>query len=528
MDGEELAGCIGCVVIIAIIVVAAPIIGSLFDIVGSLFDAIRNVFNFVGDVIAFTGKFLAESGIVIAGSIITISVLSVIGSIIRELDPEKEKKHKAKKKRKQAEAEQKAKYETEQRAEAERKAKLEAQRIAERKAEQKAEAERKAKLEAQEKQKLERQRVAKITPLIISSIEKSIEAAGDAAIMDAGISNRKDVNTHERQLASTITKLHIDKWDVAQNYEQAGQTEAAQIAAIELTGNLAINSAVDAAILCRNMSTSAREAAFKSAREAAIKSVLYKSGFEANIGSEAIDAIVNKVVTERAFAIESAQAVSNASQGARIVTDIGNKSIKNAVQAARLAAVSNIMSAAIQYPGIHLRILVAKVDTAISITDLIESTVETAEKLQLSFRWRGQTKAREFDEIARESLKQTIPNEIRHASKAAKEYIPPGTLNLPIQDYRRLPKLKSPAGYVYVIQEIEFSRLYKIGRTNDPATRSSFVDLKTPGKTQVIAILKAGDDKALENRLHKKYARVRKQGEWFDLTDEQVREIREM
>ena len=108
---------------------------------------------------------------------------------------------------------------------------------------------------------------------------------------------------------------------------------------------------------------------------------------------------------------------------------------------------------------------------------------------------------------------------------AEREYSKPGDLNVSTDNLRSLPKLESPAGYVYLMQEIEFSNYYKIGCTNDPATRSSMVDLKTPGETKVIAILKSPNHKALESHLHTKYARNRKQGEWFDLTGSQVREI---
>lgn len=101
-------------------------------------------------------------------------------------------------------------------------------------------------------------------------------------------------------------------------------------------------------------------------------------------------------------------------------------------------------------------------------------------------------------------------------------------LNVPIDNYENLPKLESPAGYVYLIQEIKFSHLFKIGRTNHPSTRSSFVDLKTPGETELVAILKSDDDRQLESDLHRQYSESRKHGEWFELSGLQVREICEL
>ncbi len=101
----------------------------------------------------------------------------------------------------------------------------------------------------------------------------------------------------------------------------------------------------------------------------------------------------------------------------------------------------------------------------------------------------------------------------------------PSRSNVSTHRYQNLPKLKDPAGYVYLIQEVDYSRQYKIGRTIDPKTRLKQVDIKTPGDTKVIALLKTKDAKTLEKQLHKKYASKRKRGEWFDLTDTQVREI---
>ena len=100
--------------------------------------------------------------------------------------------------------------------------------------------------------------------------------------------------------------------------------------------------------------------------------------------------------------------------------------------------------------------------------------------------------------------------------------------NVSTHRYKDLPKLKDPAGYVYLIKEVDFSGQYKIGRTIDPKSRLKQVDLKTPGETMVIALLKTEDAKVLERRLHQKYASKRKRGEWFDLTDKQVQEIRNM
>lgn len=88
-----------------------------------------------------------------------------------------------------------------------------------------------------------------------------------------------------------------------------------------------------------------------------------------------------------------------------------------------------------------------------------------------------------------------------------------------------LPTLPHPAGYVYVIQEIEFSGFYKIGRTNSPARRLNEIRNNLPGASDVVAIIEAQDAPTLEWQLHQRYAESRKRGEWFALSGAQVRDI---
>lgn len=88
-----------------------------------------------------------------------------------------------------------------------------------------------------------------------------------------------------------------------------------------------------------------------------------------------------------------------------------------------------------------------------------------------------------------------------------------------------LPVLPHPAGYVYVIQEVEFSKLYKIGRTNNPARRLPEIRNLLPGASEVVAIIDTQDAPTLEWQLHQRYAESRKRGEWFALGGTHVHEI---
>ena len=96
------------------------------------------------------------------------------------------------------------------------------------------------------------------------------------------------------------------------------------------------------------------------------------------------------------------------------------------------------------------------------------------------------------------------------------------------KNYKNLPKLEDPAGYVYLLKDVSHTGQYKIGRTNHPATRLGNFGVKLPIETTPILILKTNNAKTLENKLHKQYSSYRRLGEWFELTDDQVSKIRQI
>ena len=87
------------------------------------------------------------------------------------------------------------------------------------------------------------------------------------------------------------------------------------------------------------------------------------------------------------------------------------------------------------------------------------------------------------------------------------------------------PRRERPAGYVYVIQDTEFSRFYKIGMTIEPKRRIPEIRNILPGKSDIVAIIDTLDAPALESQLHRRYTENRKRGEWFELSDAIIREI---
>ena len=88
-----------------------------------------------------------------------------------------------------------------------------------------------------------------------------------------------------------------------------------------------------------------------------------------------------------------------------------------------------------------------------------------------------------------------------------------------------LPPLQHPAGYIYVIEDTDFSKYFKIGRTTDPSRRLNDFKVILPFETDVVAIIETEDAPTLEWQLHLRFAEQRRKGEWFSLSASQVREI---
>ena len=76
-----------------------------------------------------------------------------------------------------------------------------------------------------------------------------------------------------------------------------------------------------------------------------------------------------------------------------------------------------------------------------------------------------------------------------------------------------LPPTQHPAGYVYVIQDIDISNFYKIGRTNNPSRRFKEFSQLLPFEIEVVAILGTEDAPTLEWQLHQRYAEQHQRGE---------------
>ena len=96
-----------------------------------------------------------------------------------------------------------------------------------------------------------------------------------------------------------------------------------------------------------------------------------------------------------------------------------------------------------------------------------------------------------------------------------------------VRGYKKLSRLKPPAGYLCLIWDMDYDR-YRIGRMNHPAADLEDLTADLPFKTQIAYIAKTNDAAASERYLHQRYARHAARGEWFDLNDAQLREIRRL
>jgi hypothetical protein len=76
---------------------------------------------------------------------------------------------------------------------------------------------------------------------------------------------------------------------------------------------------------------------------------------------------------------------------------------------------------------------------------------------------------------------------------------------------------EKPGGYVYFLRCGQF---YKIGRSK--SLKQRFMGFPFPEKPRLIKVVHCLDYGILEKALHALFAHKRTQGEWFDLSDEEV------
>lgn len=98
-------------------------------------------------------------------------------------------------------------------------------------------------------------------------------------------------------------------------------------------------------------------------------------------------------------------------------------------------------------------------------------------------------------------------------------------INISLDNYDIAPRLRAPAGYVFLIHDSDHSKLYKFGYTTDISTRIASINKQMPGDVTLVALLQVEFAAEQERRLRHKFTENEELGEWFDLTYEQLREI---
>jgi hypothetical protein len=97
----------------------------------------------------------------------------------------------------------------------------------------------------------------------------------------------------------------------------------------------------------------------------------------------------------------------------------------------------------------------------------------------------------------------------------------------PNREGKSPPKKKKPQkGYVYLLQSP--TEAYKIGRTKAPQDRIKTFGVKMPFEVEYIALIKTDDMVKLEVNLHNKFTDKRIDGEWFELSLEDVEYIKSL
>ncbi len=82
---------------------------------------------------------------------------------------------------------------------------------------------------------------------------------------------------------------------------------------------------------------------------------------------------------------------------------------------------------------------------------------------------------------------------------------------------------KSNDGFVYLIKS---GRFYKIGKTNSVGRRERELAIQLPEQARTVHSIKTDDPEGIEAYWHRRFEAKRKNGEWFELSTQQVAAFR--
>jgi hypothetical protein len=83
---------------------------------------------------------------------------------------------------------------------------------------------------------------------------------------------------------------------------------------------------------------------------------------------------------------------------------------------------------------------------------------------------------------------------------------------------------KTKDGFVYLgMLKIDTKKRYKIGKTNLVERRNAELSLQLPEKLELVHYIKTDDMHGIEAYWHRRFADKNTNGEWFDLSSDEVR-----
>lgn len=80
------------------------------------------------------------------------------------------------------------------------------------------------------------------------------------------------------------------------------------------------------------------------------------------------------------------------------------------------------------------------------------------------------------------------------------------------------------AGYVYIMKDLNYPDVVKIGKSKTPSIREQTLGHQIPS-IQLYKVVKTKKMRELENIIHTQYKDKRKRGEWFELNENDIKQI---